>query len=169
MKNAKSSKIEESQTPNKNDWNYVAPCGLYCGECKAFLLKECGGCRSEKGISKNYVMHCKIYQCARNKNLKICLECDAFPCKFFDFFKAEKPMDSSWFLDVWSNMKQIREGSLESFLKTKKAWLKRRLRCANKKGIRYCDECKSWPCELLKRPVLVPADLQKFREFMEKI
>jgi len=153
---------------NRNKWNLVAPCGLYCGECTAFLSEECLGCRSDLGLSKEYRKYCKIYQCSSDKNLKTCLECKDFPCKIFDFFKAEKLEDSSWFLDVWSNMKQIEEIGLTNFLRKKRNWLSRRKECAEKRGIKYCDECKQWPCEFLKRPVLVPADLNSFKEFMKK-
>jgi hypothetical protein len=44
-----------------------------------------------------------------------------------------------------------------------------RKKCAKKKGIKYCNECKQWPCELLKRPVLVPANLKEFIEFMRNV
>ncbi|MGQ9641809.1 MAG: DUF3795 domain-containing protein [Candidatus Bathycorpusculaceae bacterium] len=151
-----------------NLWNLVAPCGLYCGECTAFLNKKCGGCRSNQGLSKRYRKYCKIYKCSDAKSLKICLECNEFPCKNFNFFKAERLEDSSWFLDIWSNMRQIAEIEVLHFLRKKAAWLNKRKKCASKRGIKYCDECKQWPCELLKRPVLVPADLNRFREFMEK-
>jgi len=153
---------------NRNKWKLVAPCGLYCGGCTAFLSGECLGCRSDGGLSKEYRKYCKIYQCSSNKNLKTCLECKDFPCKIFDFFKAEKLEDSSWFLDVWGNMKQIEEIGLTNFLRKKRNWLSRRKECAEKRGIKYCDECKQWPCEFLKRPVLVPADLNSFKEFMKK-
>jgi hypothetical protein len=63
-------------------------------------------------------------------------------------------------------MKQIKEG-LERFLK-RKGSLKRRKRCVEKRGIKGCDECKQWPCELLKRPVLVPVDLEKFKSSWRK-
>jgi hypothetical protein len=154
---------------NKSEWNLVAPCGLYCGECTAFLNEECGGCRSNIGLSRDYRKYCKIYRCLNDKGLKVCLECEVFPCKFFDFFKAEKLEDSSWFLNVLSNMKQLKQTSLPNFLRKKGNWLEERRKCAQKRGIKYCDECKQWPCELLKRPILVPADLKKFRNFMENI
>ena len=150
-------------------WNMVAPCGLYCGECTGYLSGKCGGCRSNEGISKEYNQDCKIYNCLNNKNLKICLECEGFPCKFFDFFKAETLQGSSWFLDIWSNMKHIKEADLTNFLAEKENWLNRRKECAEKRGVKYCDECERWPCELLKRPVLVPADLKEFKAFMKKI
>ena len=153
---------------DKNEWNFVAPCGLYCEECTAFLNSECGGCRSNKGLSEKYNKYCKIYQCSSDKNLKICVECKDFPCKFLDFFKAETLESSSWFIDVWHNMKQVREIGLTEFLTKKRDWLRKRKECAKKRNIKYCDECKQWPCELIKRPILVPADLEGFKEFMKK-
>jgi hypothetical protein len=65
-------------------------------------------------------------------------------------------------------MKQIKEIGLSNFLKKKESWVKEREECAVKRGVKYCDECKEWPCELLKRPVLVPANLKEFMEFMRK-
>ncbi len=153
---------------NENEWNLVAPCGLYCKECTAFLNEKCGGCRSNEGLSKEYRKYCEIYHCSSSKNLKICLDCKEFPCRFFDFFKTEKLEESSWFLDIWSNMKQIKEVGLTNFLRKKIDWLRKRKECAKKKGIKYCNECKQWPCEFLKRPVLVPANLKEFKEFMRK-
>jgi hypothetical protein len=155
--------------PKENEWNLVAPCGLYCGECTAFLNEKCGGCRSNQGLSKEYQKYCKIYACSRDKKFRTCVECGEFPCKFFNFFKAETLESSSWFLDVWCNMKQVREKGLKDFLKSKEKWLRKREKCAENRGIKYCDECKDWPCELLKREVLVPINLEKFKDFMEKI
>jgi hypothetical protein len=155
--------------PRQSKWNFVAPCGLYCEECTAFLDKECGGCRSNEGLSKEYRKYCKIYGCASSKNLKVCLECQGFPCKTFAFFKAERLEASSWFLDIWNNMKQIEKTGLTNFLRKKTNWLNKRKKCAEERGIKYCDECEMWPCELLKRPVLAPADLKEFKEFMKGI
>jgi len=152
-----------------NKWNLVAPCGLYCGECTGFLNRECGGCRSNQGISKDYNQSCKIYYCSKSKDLRICLECVEFPCKFFDFFKAEKLESSSWFLDNWSNMRQIKEKGLKNFLTEREVWLNKRKECAKEREVKYCDKCERWPCELLKRPVLIPVNLKEFRSFMKKI
>jgi hypothetical protein len=65
-------------------------------------------------------------------------------------------------------MKQIKGTGLTKFLKKKENWLKKRVECARKKGIKYCDMCKQWPCEFLKRPVLVPVDLDEFKNFMKR-
>jgi len=149
-------------------WNFIAPCGLYCAECTAFLNTECGGCRTNEGLSKEFRKYCKIYMCSSTKKFKICLECGEFPCRLFNFFKAETLDSSSWFLDIWANMKQINELGLTVFLKSKKSWLEKRKKCAQRRGVGYCDQCERWPCELLKRPTLVPVDLKGFKEFMQK-
>ena len=47
-------------------------------------------------------------------------------------------------------------------------WLRKREECVERRRIEYCDECTQWPCEFLKRPVLVPVNLKEFREFMKK-
>lgn len=66
-------------------------------------------------------------------------------------------------------MKQVREIGLENFLKKKEKWVRERKKCAEERGVKYCDECKDWPCELLKREVLMPMEIKKFKEFMRKI
>jgi hypothetical protein len=81
--------------------------------------------RSNEGLNKEYRKHCRIYGCPSNRDLRICLECEEFPCKYFDLCNAEKLEHSSWYLDVWSNMKQIRETGLKDFLKKKGNWLRK--------------------------------------------
>jgi len=65
-------------------------------------------------------------------------------------------------------MKQIEEIGLTNFLGKKANWLRKREECAEKRVIKYCNECDQWPCQFLKRPILVPANLKEFKEFMEK-
>jgi len=65
-------------------------------------------------------------------------------------------------------MKQVKDYGISKFLKAKEKWLEKRKACAAKRGIRYCDECKQRPCELLKREVLIPMDFKKFEEYMSK-
>ncbi|MGC9346094.1 MAG: hypothetical protein ACP5ER_04815 [Candidatus Bathyarchaeales archaeon] len=65
-------------------------------------------------------------------------------------------------------MKQVKEIGLTNFLGKKENWIRKRKECADKRGIKYCNECRQWPCELLKMPVLVPVDLKKFKDFMKK-
>lgn len=65
-------------------------------------------------------------------------------------------------------MNQIKEVGLANFLKKKRDWLRQRKECAKKRRVKYCDECEQWPCEFLKRPILVPANFKEFKEFMKE-
>ena len=62
----------------------IAPCGMICGICKAYLRekKRCPGCR---GIDENKsfsVVNCRIKNCDELKkhDAKFCFECEKLPC-----------------------------------------------------------------------------------------
>ena len=81
----------------------TSTCGLPCFHCSVHLAKDnpeirklvaeslnmpeekatCDGCRPSKGIIKvlNPDMQCKIVQCAEEKKVNFCFECDDFPCR----------------------------------------------------------------------------------------
>jgi hypothetical protein len=70
---------------------HVSACGLLCELCPKFLKKQCSGC------APNPV--CEFPQCAADKGVSICFECDEFPCeksyRFFpkswlDFIKSDE-------------------------------------------------------------------------------
>ena len=61
----------------------IAVCGLNCLACSAYLNKytPCPGCNapSEKQKRKSCV-NCSKKECAHEKGLQWCFECDSFPC-----------------------------------------------------------------------------------------
>lgn len=138
-----------------NDQNLIAPCGLYCGECEAFQNGRCGGCISRKGLCLKYSEICKIFDCCvNNKKFRFCSECRDFPCKNFKFFE-DKEYD--WFSEVVKNLKKIKVGGDQQFLKEQMEGVKKLIECARERGVKHCSQCKGWPCEKLKRPPLGPA------------
>jgi hypothetical protein len=139
----------------KDKWNYLAPCGIYCGECRAFIDGQCKGCRSNEGAAKCNSKECKIALCVGSKKHKVCMECDEFPCSLFDYFRARRLEDSVWYIDVVRNMKELNEVGLDELCRRKDAWVKERVECAKRKGIGYCDECKDWPCRIMSNPVQI--------------
>jgi hypothetical protein len=139
----------------KDKWDLMAPCGLYCGECKAFLDEECGGCRSNSGIAAEFSRICKIALCSNDKKVKVCLECDDFPCSHMDYFKARRLQESGWYIDIVGNMKDLKELGLEELCKRKDASVSERLACAKKRGVPFCDTCKDWPCRLCRNVPLI--------------
>lgn len=66
------------------DKNMIAPCGINCGTCIAFLRQKnrCMGCRVPSPEFKTRV-NCYIKNCEKLKNSKsgFCFDCDSFPCK----------------------------------------------------------------------------------------
>ena len=66
----------------KNEFDTLAPCGVYCGACPSFD-KTCKGCASDdKEQDRCSKWNCKIRNCCYNeKKLSFCIKCDQFPCK----------------------------------------------------------------------------------------
>jgi hypothetical protein len=65
--------------------NFIAPCGMNCGTCLAYLREKnrCPGCRifsADKAVS---VHRCIIIKCIylEKTKSKFCYECEKFPCK----------------------------------------------------------------------------------------
>ena len=77
----------------------IAPCGLDCGVCEAYLSKEnpairdfliskgfpekdlpCTGCRNREGAIPITNEPCCTYECAKKKGHQLCSECLEFPC-----------------------------------------------------------------------------------------
>jgi len=52
-----------------------APCGLYCGACKFYIVGNCKGCKNRKNEQ------CTIWKCVEKKGLGFCGECESFPCE----------------------------------------------------------------------------------------
>lgn len=76
----------------------VAPCGIYCGDCGAYKVKDdpslgaviskmfnwsgdpCPGCRQVEGNCQFIDGKCETYACAAGRGADFCFECPEFPC-----------------------------------------------------------------------------------------
>jgi len=54
----------------------IARCGFACEICKHFINQGCRGCEKEN----RFESECLIFNCAEEKNIKNCLQCDEYPC-----------------------------------------------------------------------------------------
>ncbi|MHC4574996.1 MAG: DUF3795 domain-containing protein, partial [Planctomycetota bacterium] len=139
---------------NLRDADLIAPCGLYCGECSAFQNGGCGGCISRKGLSLKYTKICKIYSCcADERGLRVCSECEEFPCGRFAAFFASP----AWYNEVVANLRRIEKNGRERFLEEQARRVNQLIRCAGEHDVVHCSLCKEWPCSKLNRPPLTPA------------
>ncbi|MFW9827825.1 MAG: DUF3795 domain-containing protein [Candidatus Thorarchaeota archaeon] len=109
------------------DNNLAAPCGMYCGACRSYLVKK-KNLLAEKGLKKG-CLGCRI----RNKNctfikrdcplirkneLEFCYECDKFPCA--NLKKIDNNYLSRYNVSLIRNLKRIQEIGFELWLKEQK-------------------------------------------------
>lgn len=58
----------------------------------AYFTKKNSGCYCQEScIDGGGVPGCEIKQCAKNRGVEICFECDEFPCKLFSSFLTRHP------------------------------------------------------------------------------
>lgn len=81
--------------PEVLDKHLIAICGMNCMVCYKHLItkkyaKKCHGCRFDDETLPDHCRSCRIKDCARDKGLSYCFQCDEFPCKWI------KNMDRSY-------------------------------------------------------------------------
>ncbi len=114
-------------------WNksaLIAPCGMNCGICRAYLREKnkykiglkrvlvgCPGCRGTDTGKPIYCVKCKIKNCRiiRKDGAKYCFECDVFPC---DRVKhLDKRYRTKYSMSMIDNLEYIRDYGIRKFLK----------------------------------------------------
>lgn len=69
--------------PDRIEQNMIAPCGVNCLACSAYLDSKnpCPGCRAPvELITRQSCRNCVKKKCAVEKGLQWCFECNRFPC-----------------------------------------------------------------------------------------
>ena len=139
-------------------FRYDTYCGLYCGACPALVANEaeqvpetarrwdikpgeplCNGCKS--GVESVYCQDCQIRQCAQDKQIEFCVECDEYPCQqMIDFRNDSHPHHSA----VLVNLSRIQKIGVRNWLTEQKS----RWSCPEC-GTRFtwydetCEQCRS--------------------------
>ena len=98
----------------------IAPCGMNCGVCMAYLRKKnkCDGCRTVEGYKLNHCVKCAILNCVLLKDTesKFCYECVKFPCT------RMKQLDKRYRLKYNSsflvNLEKIKTEGLDAFVQS---------------------------------------------------
>ena len=96
----------------------IAPCGMNCGTCIAFLREKnrCPGCRiysNDKAIS---IQRCIIPRCIYlDKTVsKFCFDCEKYPCKRVK--QLDKRYRTKYKTSFIENLRMIKEDGIDSFL-----------------------------------------------------
>lgn len=104
-----------------NETLLIAPCGMNCCICMAYLRKKnkCPGCRIEANKPVTRVI-CKIKTCETlTKNeLEFCFECENFPCK--NLKHLDKRYRTRYSMSMIENLENIKKLGVEEFLRNEK-------------------------------------------------
>lgn len=105
------------------DNNLAAPCGIYCGACRQYLLwkkdlleergykQGCKGCRIR---NKNCAFIRRDCPTLRKKEIDFCYECDQFPCQKLK--KIDTHYQEKYSVNMVKNLKRIEEIGVEKWL-----------------------------------------------------
>lgn len=68
--------------PERIGQELIAPCGVDCLACSAFLRARtsCAGCRAD-GPKPKHCLTCARLACATERGVTWCFECDRYPCR----------------------------------------------------------------------------------------
>jgi hypothetical protein len=96
----------------------IAPCGINCGTCMAFLRKKnrCLGCRVDFDEKHETCKNCKIKNCSNLKTVEsgFCFDCGEFPCQKISHI--DKRYRTKYRSGLISNLLFIKEKGMVNFL-----------------------------------------------------
>ena len=105
-------------TPVRFDENLIAPCGMNCGTCLAYLRQKnhCPGCRILSDAKSVSVQRCIIVKCEHlaQTQSKFCYECANYPCR--RVLQLDKRYRTKYNTSFIANLQMIRERGLAAFL-----------------------------------------------------
>lgn len=101
--------------PNKIVKNQIAPCGMNCGVCKAYLREKnpCHGCNFAGQNKPKTRLNCPLRICKKRKS-KFCYDCGEFPCERLKHL--DKRYREKYGISEIENLINIRDQGINKFL-----------------------------------------------------
>ena len=100
------------------DPKIVAPCGINCGLCRAYVRdrKACPGCRGGCSSKSKSCLACAIKNCKELAAAKyqFCFTCARFPCALL--LRLDKRYRTKYGVSVLRNLERIKAVGVESFV-----------------------------------------------------
>jgi len=97
----------------------IAPCGMNCGICKAFLRERnrCPGCRGPDAGKTATRRDCRIKNCAtfHESKARFCFACRSFPCERLRHL--DKRYRTRYGMSMIENLEYIQAKGIEDFLR----------------------------------------------------
>lgn len=102
--------------------NLIAPCGMNCGLCLAYLRdkNKCPGCMSGRKVNGRCI-NCAIKLCKKRTG-DYCFSCDAFPCD--RLIRLDKRYREKYEMSMVDNLETIKNKGLDYLIKQEqKKWI----------------------------------------------
>lgn len=114
---------------SSNENSLIAPCGMNCGICSAYLRqkKKCPGCRGSDTTKSVSCVRCKIKQCEffTTGAAEYCLECEKCPCD--NLKHLDKRYRTRYNMSMIENLGNIENLGIKEFVENEKE----RWRCSD--------------------------------------
>ncbi len=114
------------------DLSLIAPCGMNCGICIAYLRdkNKCLGCRGLDATNPKckQIKHCPTFE---SSDAQFCFECKKFPCSRLK--SLDKRYRAKYNMSMIENLEYIKKFGLKDFV-------------ANEKMRWKCPECGGTIC-----------------------
>ncbi len=131
----------------------IAPCGMNCGICSAYLAQKydlrskgirmsyCTGCRPRDKRCSFLKKRCTLLL---NNNVKYCYQCDDFPCR--ELSHLDKRYRMYYRMSMVENLESIKESGTRQFLeKEEERW-----KCPECGGVICCHNGICFSCGVSK-------------------
>ena len=131
----------------------IAPCGMNCGICKAYLaysrgvpkqrgkVTHCTGCLPH---NKNCFIKRGCKKLAKNV-FRFCFECGAMPCKNLD--RADRRYRKRYDMSMVENLRELKERGIEEFLRIQRE----KYKCPECGDVVSVHDGKCYACGHVKR------------------
>ncbi len=100
------------------DNSLIAPCGMNCGICLAYLRKKniCYGCRIDRGEKSKSCSCCIIKNCGllAKTQSKFCFDCSKYPCTRLN--QLDKRYRTRYKMSMIENLENIKNIGLDRFV-----------------------------------------------------
>ncbi|MFC1901317.1 DUF3795 domain-containing protein [Chloroflexota bacterium] len=122
----------------------IAPCGMNCGICLAYLREKrnCSGCHGDDSNKPPTILNCIIRNCEMIKTSQsgFCFECVKYPCKRLK--QLDKRYRTKYVMSMIENLGSIKGIGLSAFIENEKE----RWHCVKCGGVicvhrGYCYNC----------------------------
>ena len=110
----------ETKKINAIKTTMIAPCGMNCRLCRAFVRhkKACQGCRGDDSCKSKSCVTSKIKNCEMLAVgiLKYCFSCESFPCNRLN--RLDKRYRTKYSMSMIDNLEKIRGFGIRYFIRT---------------------------------------------------